>query len=267
MIKELIIIKLGGSVVTDKGKNKPTPRTKVIKSLAMQLKSLYHSQKYHLILVHGAGSFGHPIAKRYQLHKGMSTDDQKLGFSKVQQLMYKLNLIIMDQLFKQKLPAISLPPHAFVIQSAGKFKGFDLDIIRSLLDQNLIPVLFGDGVLDNQQGCSILSGDTIVSYLGHKLNAKKIVFLSDVDGIFDSDPKINPKAKCIPKITNRNLNKVLGHITLNNTRDVTGQMKGKILSIKSGLTKRAVFIVSGLKPDRLTKVIAQDQVGTKLLFH
>lgn len=264
MIKPLIIIKLGGSVITDKNKTVPTLRTAAIKELSKEIRDLYKSGFYQIILVHGAGSFGHPLAKKYSLHLGMETEKQKYGFCLTDQKMLELNSSIMNYLLQFHVPAVSLSPRSFIQQSAGKLKDFNYQLIQSYLKQSHMPVLFGDVVLDDKWGCSIISGDTIIPYLAQKLKASQVIFLSDVDGIFDSDPKKNPKAKLISEVNNTNFKQVFKGLSLSGRDDVTGEMQGKIMNIKENLSGIGVSIVNGLKTGTLLKALNQQQVGTRI---
>ena len=47
------------------------------------------------------------------------------------------------------------------------------------------PVLYGDAVLDDKLGFTVLSGDQLVAYLAIKYKASKIVIGADTDGLFD----------------------------------------------------------------------------------
>lgn len=270
----LLIIKLGGSVITykqslllqSKNSDIPKARTKNIKRLAKEILSLY-KKGYKIILVHGGGSFGHNLAKKYNLSKGLKFEKSLIGLSKTVQSMNKLNYIIVDILEKTGLPTVSFPPHSFIIQNKGILEDFDTSTINKVVELGFIPVLYGDVVTDEKLGCSIISGDTITTYLGKKLNAKKVIFLTDVDGIFDSNPKINPNAKLIQKITNKNINRVLESLTPHNLHDVTGEMRGKILSIYKNLNKNtSVVIANGLNPKTLLESLGHrhNPIGTKL---
>lgn len=267
-MKSLIIIKLGGSVITYKESKTPKVRITEILRLAVEVAQLVKSEKYRIIIVHGAGSFGHPIAKKYSLHKGMKTAEQRLAYSQALQNMIKLNGIITESLLTKSIPVVGLAPQDFVVQKEGNFKGFDFQIIENYLQRGLVPVLFGDGVLDDKWGCSILSGDTIVSYLANKLKAKEVVFLSDIDGIFDEDPKINPQAKLIPEVNSRNLNNVLRILQNKDSSrtNITGEMYGKVLAIKKELRNKNIYIANGFKQGILTKILAGEKVGTKIHF-
>lgn len=272
MKKPLLLIKMGGSVVTYKDDSVPKLRLDTIKKLAKEIAAIRKGNKYKIILVHGAGSFGHPIVKKYGLHKGMRNTVQKLAYSQTLQNMLRLNGVIVQNLIENSIPAVSLPPHAFTSQNKGRFARFNTNLIKMCVDNDQVPVLFGDAVLDKNLGCSILSGDTIISYLAKKLKAKKVVFLSDVDGVFDSDPRTNTKAKLIPLINNQNFQRVFKSLkttnSLNRRADVTGEINGKILSIKKDLKGIQVLIFNGLIPENLTRLLRNrnETRSTRLYF-
>lgn len=263
---KLIIIKLGGSVVTYKNRSRPTIRRIVINHLSEQISALYKSDKYQIIIVHGTGSFGHLIAKKHNLVQSIKNAKKRMLCSIAAAKIAQLNLLIISSLQKNSVPAISIPPHAFITQSQGKIMNFDVNLIKKLLDSNGVPILYGDFVFDHTQGYSIISSDIITAYLAKNLGAEQIIFLSDVDGIFDSDPKTNKKAKIIPEITNKNLKQVLKGLTSSNGHDVTGQMKGKIMAIKNTLPYMPVLLVNGLKQRNLFSALDKFQVGTRLYF-
>lgn len=264
-MKKLIVIKLGGSVVTYKDSPTPKVRISTIKRLAKEIKQI-HKLGYKIILVHGAGSFAHGLVKKHDLHHGMKTKEQKQAFKLVQKKILQLNRIIKDCLKDVRLDVITFPPHTFITQTEGKLNDFDLNLIKKSLSLNQIPILFGDMVLDDQWGCSVLSGDTIICYLGNKLKADKVIFLSDVDGIYDQDPRKNPKAKIIREITNKNLSKVLKYLSETGRDDVTGEMKGKILQIKNSLKQVPVILLNGLKKQLMVQAASSNlaPIGTRL---
>ncbi len=267
MKQDLIIIKFGGSVVTDKSQITPTPRLQTITDLAKQLAQLYQSGKYQIILVHGTGSFGHPIAKKHGMEEAIPSSEKKAGYIKLVFSLMKLDHIIMEILVNNDLPAVSLPPHAFVTNEDRIMQPFDYSIIKKYLEEGLIPVLQGDPVLDSKIAFSSLSGDTIIPFLANKLKAKKVIFLSDVNGVFDKNPKENKDAQLIPLITNENFDQVLTGLTTHNPNDISGEMKGKILSIRQHLPGVEVIVASGLQTKVLDSLLHGDPIGTKLLLH
>ena len=60
------LVKWGGSLITDKAAAKPTPQRERIAALAAAIAA----SDAPAVLVHGAGSFGHPLAKRFGLAQG-----------------------------------------------------------------------------------------------------------------------------------------------------------------------------------------------------
>lgn len=267
MKKKLVIIKLGGSIITNKDINVATPNLKIINSLVLQIKRIHFTEEYNIVLVHGAGSYGHPIVKKYNLQNGLYTDSQKLAFAKAEILLAELTQIITDKLTASKCPAVSIAPHSFLIQKAKKLVDIRTDIVCGFLERSMIPVLFGDIVLDNKIGCSIISGDVIVSSLAKKLKPDKVIFLSDVDGVYEENPKLNKYTKQIQQINEKNVISVIKRLSIFNTNDVTGEMAGKIQAIKSDLKRIHVVITSGLIPNRLMDtVLKRKLVGTELFF-
>lgn len=266
---KLTIVKLGGSVVTYKDSPTPLIREETLSVLAKETKDLVQ-RGHKLVIVHGAGSFGHPLAKKYELHKGMRIEEQKLGYGLTVCSMSELNCLMTGQLLKVGVPAVGFPPHSFAYQTESRLQDFDPALIKRFLDQGFVPVLFGDAVLDEMWGCSILSGDVIVPYLAKTLQAQRVVFLSDVDGVFSSDPKLNPQAKRIPVVTNENLATVLQIFSSsdagNKRSDVTGEMQGKILALKRNLAGIEAVITSGFSAGSLIKGVQGEAVGTRIFF-
>ena len=69
-MRELVFVKLGGSLITDK--TKPfTARMDIIKRLAEEIHEAKGEGKLKLLIGHGGGSFPHVPAKKYQVHKGV----------------------------------------------------------------------------------------------------------------------------------------------------------------------------------------------------
>jgi isopentenyl phosphate kinase len=65
----------------------------------------------------------------------------------------------------------------------------DVAAVASLLSSGLLPVLHGDAVLDSSLGCTILSGDTIIRHLAEQLRPQFVVFLTNVEGVYDRPPE------------------------------------------------------------------------------
>jgi len=260
----LIILKLGGSVITKKEKVL-TPRLEVIKRLAREIAEAKISP---LLIIHGGGSFGHPIAEKYNLAGGLKNPSQLIGFVKTHEAMVSLNKIVVDALINYGVPAFGMSPSSFMLMEEGKIQIMGLETLREAIKKGLVPVLYGDVAFDLDKGFNILSGDKIAAFLGVKLKAKKIIMAVDVDGVFTEDPKLEPSAKLIPNLTLSELEKARIKISGSKGSDVTGGMLGKILEltipVKHGVE---ALIVNALKPNNVYKALKGEEIiGTKITY-
>jgi len=259
---KLTILKLGGSIITEK--DKPfTPNIQVIERLA---KEIFEANSKPLIIIHGGGSYGHPVAKKYHIAKGFKDDSQLLGFSETHEAMMTLNSLLIRSLLEYNLPAFSLSPSSFIITRKCRIQKFDEEILKIALKLGFIPVLYGDAVFDIELGFTILSGDQLAAALAIKLNADRIIMGIDVDGLYDSDPKRNASAHLITDISLKDLVKLIRHVDTSQVPDVTGGMLGKLLELKIAV-KHGVdtFIVNGLLPNNIYKALKGEEfVGTRI---
>ena len=143
---------------------------------------------------------------------------------------------------------------------------FKIDLIQRMINMCLVPVLYGDSVLDEEQGFSILSGDQLMVTLAIALQSKRIIICVDVDGLYDDDPKLKPKAELFRRISLRELKAFLGKIGKSTTVDVTGGMFGKMFELISALEEGVeVEIVNAKRVNRLYKALLnQEVIGTKI---
>ena len=259
MKRKMQILKLGGSVITHKD-GYFSPDEKNIKRLAEEIAQ---SKLKSLIIVHGAGSFGHPVAKKYSISDGLKSPDQLIGFSETHQSMTRLNQIIVDTLLKAGVPAFGVSASSMLVTRGKRLVELDLSIIKRLIETGLVPVLYGDAVLDTEQGFAILSGDQLIVRLAIDLDADCIIFGSDVNGIFTSNPKTDSSAKLIEKISLNNMTADVGDTTYT---DVTGGMLGKLEeageAVKAGVE---VFFVNALAPDRVGSALRGEKVMGTIL--
>jgi len=259
-----IIVKIGGSVITDKNRN-ATANHSAIQRLATEIANA-HQQP--LILVHGGGSFGHPLAKQYQLTEGYKRDEQLQGVAKTRQAMMTLNKLFIDSLIMNNVPAITIQPSACILTNNQRIHEFYTRPIDQVLKRRMIPVLFGDVVTDLAIGFTILSGDQIMAELATRYHATNVIAAVDVDGLFTDNPKVNPHARLINTITLAELNDSLKGIGKATNVDVTGGMYGKMIElipvIKQGAT---VTILNALKANRLSQALRGDHViGTQITW-
>lgn len=190
-----LIIKYGGSAVTDKGKFE-TLNHESLRISSVQLKAV-HSEKLwaSIVVVHGAGSFGHFHAKMYGLKFGGAEDTEsgdpgddvskpwQTGLALTRQSVLKLNKHVVDAHLSLGLPVATVSSFPSVITGYAHLSSKDavsrpsinangsyiieagaLKEVATLLSVGIIPVLHGDVVLDRNQRCAILGGDHIIHW-------------------------------------------------------------------------------------------------------
>lgn len=247
-MKNLILIKLGGSVITDK--SKPfTSRTANIDRLIREIKKNYISKNNDLIIAHGAGSFGHVPASKYQTAKGNFGKDSVLGLCLTADAAIKLNRIVIERFLKQKLNVISFAPLSFTYNSK-----ININNIKKALQIGAIAVTYGDVIMDDKQGFHINSGEMTLDNIATALykNYKKVtvVYYTDTDGVYDGNKKT------IPLITPKNFKDIKKFLVGSSNTDVTGGMIHKVeesLKIASKLGAE-IIVTNGLKKSKSTLI-------------
>ena len=227
----MIILKLGGSVITRKDATKPTLDPVNLDRIAREIAQ---AQVEKLIIIHGAGSFGHLHASKYAIGSPITTPDQlrekRMGFTLTQNSVKNLNHFVCHYLLNHGIPAVAVPPSSFITSRNKRIESARLEMVEKYLEMGMVPVLYGDVVLDADEDLkmAVISGDQLVSYLSLKLKPERIILGSDVDGIFDRDPKKHPQAQLLEKVQSlEDLQFLEGAQTV----DVTGGMAGKLAEL------------------------------------
>jgi isopentenyl phosphate kinase len=259
---EPTILKIGGSVITDKSEELKA-KTEVIDRLATEIK---RADVNNLVLVHGGGSFGHPLAQRYAIKDGLKESSQKMGFSETHHVMTVLNGLFMDSLVWHAVPAISIAPSSVIMTRKGRIQSFEETPVRRMLEMGFLPVLYGDAVLDTDLGFTILSGDQLVSTLATKFGAGRLVIGVDVDGLYEADPKMEKTARMLEHLTSGELKKLQGKIGNSKAVDVTGGMLGKIVELLPAIDRGIrTIIVNAAEPDNVYKALVGEKVKGTLI--
>jgi isopentenyl phosphate kinase len=228
-LSELVLLKLGGSVITDK--TLPfTARTDVIERLAAEIKNALDERgdDLQLIIGHGAGSFGHEAAARYQTHKGAMGADSWLGFAEVAAVAAELNHLVMQILRQAGVPAIKFQPSASTRTRGEQLMYFETFPLKEVLNHGLVPVVYGDVSVDANQGMSIVSTEKLFDNLARELSPSRIILVGQVDGVYSQDPLQYPDAELIEDIDNSNWDKVEAKLGGSHGVDVTGGMFTKV---------------------------------------
>lgn len=176
----MIVLKFGGSAITDKSKPYTYLRGRVAK-IAAELR------QQEAVFIHGAGSFGHPHVKTFGL--------TPMGISHVKAALRRLTAYVLEELIEAGVPAVPIEPSEI-------FWGKTLarpEAILHAVSHGLRPLLHGD-VVPSDDGYMVVSGDEIAVEVTKVVKPAAVVFLMDVDGVYTAPPGA-PGAQKIRKLT------------------------------------------------------------------
>ncbi|MHA2281400.1 MAG: isopentenyl phosphate kinase [Promethearchaeota archaeon] len=257
--KKITILKLGGSLLTDK----LTPyklREDILDSIALELSEcLKLGLIERLLVIHGVGSFGHPPVIEYKLYEGFKDSNQLINLSKTQYLVNKLRTKIVDSFIKAGIPVNLMYISSMLVRKEGKISGFAFDALKGFFSLGMVPLLGGDVIYDEEIGFSVCGGDLFAAHITRELGANQLIFATDVEGVYDRDPKLYSDAEMIKEISINTIEGMVQGMEDTNKKDITGRMKGKLLSIvpikdliKKGLK---VSILSMKTPNTLKRFL------------
>lgn len=275
-MKELVFLKLGGSLITDK--TQPyTPRLDVMDDLALQIKTALQSHPdLRLVIGHGAGSFGHVPASEYRTRDGLPPKATPLahrerdeteenywkGFAEVWYQASALNRFVMKALHKAEVRAISLSPVSSVIASDGQASVWETTPLRMALSVGIVPVIHGDVVFDEIRGGTILSTEDLFGHLARALSPDRVLLAGLEAAVWEDFPA---RTKKIEKITPSSFEEVSAGVGKAAGADVTGGMESKVkqmLGLVEDIPGLTVQVFSGDEPGNLARALTGDVLGT-----
>jgi isopentenyl phosphate kinase len=231
MGKELTVLKLGGALITDKSVPY-TARIDVLNAAAQEIKDCLDEDLIQsLILVQGVGSYGHPPVLEHKLHKGFQSPEQLLPLSKTQSKVAELRAMVVEAFQNVGIPICLMYPSSMITSEKMRMTSYFLEPLKGFLKLGMVPLVGGDILIDSVMGWSVGSGDPLSVLLAEELGAKRLIFASDVSGIYDADPHETPAAKLFDEINLNELENVLERIRASSASDASGVMEGKIKSI------------------------------------
>lgn len=265
MKRSIILIKLGGSVITNKSQAKQADLKK-IRQLARELKEASSKISDLILLGHGGGSFPHPPAHRYRTAEGFVREDSAYGLAEVRQACLELNLIVISELIKSGLSAISLAPFDFLTTKNKEPDQLFLPPLLNTLKSKMLPVIYGDAVSDARIGCTIYSTETILNHLASKLPAagfdpKLVIEIGKTEGVYNND------GQTIPQIDRKNFMVIRLQLAGSESTDVTGGMLHKVEEAYQIAKKGVPTLITSAASGNLKKaILGQEVQGTWIKY-
>lgn len=259
---DLILLKLGGSLITDK--LQPfTPRRDVLARLGAEIRAARAEHpEMQLVIGHGSGSFGHTPARQHGTRQGVRTPAQWLGFAEVWKEARALNQIVVEALLDAGLPVIALPPSASVTAEDGRVLEWNLAPLHSALEHGLLPLINGDVIFDTQRGGTILSTEDLFLHLARMLRPRRILLAGLEDGVWADFPQCT---RLIERITPANFEELLPALGQSAGTDVTGGMAAKarsMIELLADIPELQAVIFSGLRPGLVQRALGGELPGT-----
>lgn len=251
------VVKLGGSLVTNKDKALSI-NSRALRSVARQIgKCKLPNRKQKLILIHGGGSFGHYYAKKF----GLSAEPKKVpasAISKTTAAMFDLHSRVRKFLARYGVNTETILPSELLDEKKTGLSELGRRRISDSFSNGLIPISFGH-VEVGESSASIISGDVICEAITGSFKVNREIFAMDVDGIY---PTANLRGKIIERLEDES------EFSSKKRRfDVTGGVEGKV-SLGFRLARRGVkvYFVSGVKDERLLKLMIgeKDVAATRI---
>jgi len=259
MNKPIVLIKIGGSLITDK--NKPfTVNQKALRLIAQEIKNVVSKTNKQIILGHGAGSFAHLPAKKYNTINGAKNEKEILGMAKVCDAACALNRIVIKELLKVGLPAVSFSPFSIFLSQDFKLKKLCYLPLKKMLVLGVLPVLYGDVIIDTQKGCTIFSTERVLGYLGQQMvkdgyRVERIIHCGQTNGVYDQN------GQTISLINSKNFEKYKNGLNGAGGIDVTGGMLHKVEeSLKMAKRGIPALIIDGVEKGSLLRAVLGKRV-------
>ena len=135
--------------------------------------------------------------------------------------------------------------------------------LNTLLQCSVIPIINENDTVSADE-IRFGDNDQLSAMVCNLVDADVLVILTDIDGLYSADPRLDPKAELIPEVTqlNASIERLAGRTTHHTGR---GGMHSKIQAAKiAGTNGIHTHIANGLHPDVLLRILAGDTIGTHI---
>lgn len=249
-----VVVKAGTSVLTA-GSNqlhKPT-----IKNLVDEIANLYNSGSDVLLVTSGAIAAGMKVL-------GVTHDCSHVPFRQVLAAVGQNDLMqVYNSFFKAS--NITSAQALLTKRDIDDRQGY-LNVrntLLSLLDHRVIPIINeNDVVAIDEIGPVFGDNDTLSALVTNIVDADMLIILTDTDGLFTSDPRIDPRAERLSKVEliDPYIESLAGkHQNSLSRGGMPSKLEAAKMATRSGAT---VVICNGLLPSVVTRVVGGERVGT-----
>lgn len=142
-----------------------------------------------------------------------------------------------------------------------------LNTMNTLMSMGTIPIVNENDTvaIDEIEGANFGDNDMLSAIVSVLIDADQLIILTDIDGLYDSNPRLNPTAKkisVVEKIDEKILKMAGGSGSNRGTGGMATKLKAATLTTENGID---CIVVNGSSPSILYSVIDGVEVGTKFL--
>jgi len=247
-----IVLKIGSNVLSN---NEGTVNKNVLRNIVEQVKELIDQGKQVIIVSSGAGICGVGAINKWSRRNDMNYKQALCAIGQVELMMayreYFGNYgIIVGQLL---LTRDDFSDHNRVLNIRNT--------LFTLVDESVVPIINENDSVSVEE-ISIGDNDTLSALTSNLWNADTLIVLSDIDGVFDSDPKSNSNAELIEDVYD--IDGLVCEIDMNGKSSFgTGGIVTKIEAARRVNAYGAnLVLLNGKKVDIIRKASAGEEKGT-----
>lgn len=139
-----------------------------------------------------------------------------------------------------------------------------INTIEELLDMNIIPVINENDTvaIDELEGNNFGDNDMLSAIVSRLVRADRLIILTDIDGLYDSNPKTNPDARkidTVTEITPEILNMAAGTGSNRGTGGMITKLQAADYATQKGTE---VYVINGSNPEDLYEIFDGNNIGT-----
>lgn len=243
-----VVLKLGGSVITEKDEPETIDEDRLA-ALAAAVGRIDEP----MVLVHGAGSFGHHYAAKHGVSVTEGTTDAAAA-REIHGSMVRLNQAVVEAVGEHGVRALPVPPLAVCARDAAGTLTLASAGIERQVSEGFVPVLYGDVIAQEGKGVTVISGDELVERLAAVVEADRVGVCSTVPGVLDEDCEVIDRIDDFAAVA-----AVLGG---SDSTDVSGGMAGKVKALLDLDVPASVF-----GPDAIEEFVEGGSPGTTIAGH
>lgn len=251
--KNLIVIKIGSNILTNSEKK---PDLNNLRDLVHQISQIKKDKKNIVIVSSGAIAYG---------TEGLGITplaiEEKQAAAAIGQVVLMENYQNFFSKEGIKIAQILLTKDGLLDETRAQLAK---NTFNTLLDKGIVPIVNENDTVAVEE-IKFSDNDNLSSMVSVLLNADLQIFLSDIDGLYDLDPRVHEDAKIIKRLTQIS-DEMIEKISESVSPVSRGGMKSKIKSAKYLIENKIdVIIANGRKENILIDLYNGKECGTRCI--